>query len=124
VQRCRSSEVQRCRGAEVQLCSCRGAEIEVLSRCRVCVEFQQRISRGDCVVEEVIIVHLLGFSTGGGTKQVQRFWIQQRLSRGSGLSSCGGGSEVQRCRGCAVWYSGPEVQSRCKGAEVMILQRW
>ena len=101
VLRCRSSEVQRCRGggaAEVQLC--KAAEvaevlISVLSRCRVCVEFQQRISRGDCVVEEVIIVHLLGFSTGGGTKQVQRFWIQQRLSRGSGLSSCGGGSEVQ-----------------------------
>ena len=80
MQRCRSSEVQRCRGAEVQLCSCRGAEIEVLSRCRVCVEFQQRISRGDCVVD-VIIVQVLRFSTAGGAEQVQRFRIQQKAQQ-------------------------------------------
>jgi len=45
VQRCRrSAEVLRCRGADLQWCKDGGAEIKVLCRCRICVEYMQRFS--------------------------------------------------------------------------------
>ena len=77
-------------GADVQ--SFRGADMEVLSRCRAGTEQVLRFSRGDCE---------------GAPEQLQR-------------CSCSCRKEVKkRCRGADVQEA--EVQRRCRGV-IMIVQ--
>ena len=115
--------------------------MEVLIRCRVCVEYMQRFSSRDDCVEVIIVDHCAGAEVQQRWQRVvQRFRVlQQRLSRGlqrfrvkercNEVQRCRGcrgarDTEVQRCKSCERCRGGAVVE-RCSGAEFadMVMQR-